>query len=33
MECFAEVARVGSVADEPAEDFTTAGEIWRLGFE
>lgn len=33
FECFAEVARVTSLADEPLEDFTTATEIWRLGFE
>jgi hypothetical protein len=32
-ECFAEVARAVSVADETAPDFTVAAEIWRLGFE
>ena len=32
-ECFAEVARGVSVADETEPDFTTAAEIWRLGFE
>jgi hypothetical protein len=32
-ECFAEVARATSLADEPEPDFTIAAEIWRLGFE
>jgi len=32
-ECFAEVARAVSVAEEAEPDFTTAAEIWRLGFE
>jgi hypothetical protein len=31
FECFAEVARAVSRADEPEADFTTAAEQWRLG--
>lgn len=31
FECFGEVARVTSRQDEPAEDFTTATEVRRLG--
>jgi hypothetical protein len=30
-ECFAEVARASSRADEPLDSFTTAAEVWRLG--
>jgi hypothetical protein len=33
FECFAEVARATSLPDEAEEDFTTAAEVRRLGFE
>jgi hypothetical protein len=33
FECFGEVARATSRADEPAEDFTTAAELRRLSLE
>ncbi len=33
FECFAEVARATSLPDEPDDDFTTAAEVRRLGFE
>jgi hypothetical protein len=32
-ECFGEVARATSRLDEPADDFTTAAEVRRLGLE
>jgi hypothetical protein len=31
-ECFGEVARASSLAEEPLDDFTTADELRRLGF-
>ena len=31
-ECFAEVVRATSLPDEPNEDFTTAAELRRIGF-
>ena len=33
FECFAEVARAVSLADEPDANFTNAAEVWRLGLQ
>lgn len=33
FECFAEVARAVSLPGEPNANFTTAAQLWRLGFQ